>query len=176
MIFRETGLDGLVVIELEPFEDERGSFAPTFDAAEWERRGLAAGVAQSSISGNRRRGTLRGLHFQRAPHAQAKLVRCARGAVFDVGVDIRPRSRTYRQWFGTELSGENRRMLQFAEGFAHGFLTLVDESEVVYQISSPYAPEAEGGIRWDDPGIGIEWPAVPAVLSDRDRTYPDYDW
>jgi dTDP-4-dehydrorhamnose 3,5-epimerase len=176
VIFRETGLAGLVVVEIERFEDERGSFASTFEAAEWETRGLAACVAQSSISANRRKGTLRGLHYQRTPHAQAKLVRCSRGAVFDVGVDIRPDSPTYRQWFGTELSAENGRMLQLAEGFAHGFLTLADASEVAYQISSPYAPEAEGGIRWDDPGIGIDWPAAPLVLSDRDRGYPDYQW
>ncbi len=176
MIFRETGLDGLVVVELEPSEDVRGSFAPTFDAAEWERRGLSAEVAQSGISTNSRRGTLRGLHFQREPDAQAKLVRCSRGAVFDVGVDIRPDSPTYRQWFGTELSADNGRMLHVAEGFAHGFLTLADESEVVYQMSAPYTPEAEGGIRWDDPGIDVDWPATPVVLSDRDRDYPDYAW
>lgn len=176
MIFHETGLAGLVVVEVEPFEDERGSFASTFEAAEWERRGLAAAVAQTSISANRHRGTLRGLHFQRAPHAQAKLVRCSRGAVFDVGVDIRPGSPTYRQSFGTELTAENVRMLHLEPGFAHGFLTLADESEVVYQISSQYAPEAEGGIRWDDPGIEVEWPSAPLVLSERDRAYPDYAW
>jgi dTDP-4-dehydrorhamnose 3,5-epimerase len=176
VIFRETGLDGLVVIEIERFEDARGAFGTTFEAAEWKSRGLPVQVAQTSVSWNRVTGTLRGMHFQRPPHAQAKLVRCSRGAVFDVGVDIRPGSPTYGQWFGTELSADNGRMLQLDEGFAHGFLTLADESEVVYQISSPYVPDAEGGIRWNDPGPAIEWPSAPVVISDRDRDYPDYQW
>ncbi len=176
MIFKDTGLDGLKLVELEPSLDARGSFLRTFDAAEWEVRGLTATVAQCSLSCNRRRGTLRGLHYQEPPHEETKLVRCSRGRIFDVAVDLRASSPTFRRWFGTELSDRNGRMLYIPVGFAHGFLTLEPETEVSYQISTPYVPEAARGVRWDDPAFGIDWPDVPQVISDRDRSFPDFSW
>jgi dTDP-4-dehydrorhamnose 3,5-epimerase len=172
--FADTALPGLVVVELEPIEDERGSFARTFDVTEWEARGMSSRVAQCNLSRNAGLHTLRGLHFQAAPYEEAKLVRCSRGAVFDVAVDLRPDSPAFRRWFGTELSAENGRMLFVPEGFAHGFLTLTAESELVYQMSSLYEPTAARGVRWDDPAFAIEWPAEPVVMSERDRGFPDF--
>jgi dTDP-4-dehydrorhamnose 3,5-epimerase len=174
MIFRETGLEGLVVIELEPLVDERGSFARVFDAQEWTARGMAALVAQRSVSRNLVRGTLRGMHYQEAPFAETKLVRCSRGAVHDVAVDLRPDSATYCRSFGIELSEHNDLMLSIPEGFAHGFLTLADGAEIEYQMSEYYEPGSGRGVRWDDPAFGIEWPARPTLISERDRTYPDF--
>lgn len=174
MIFRETGFGGLVVIELELVGDERGSFARTFDAAEWAANGMSARVVQCNLSRNARRRTLRGLHYQADPYGEAKLVRCSRGAVYDVAVDLRRDSPTFRGWFGLELSEANDRMLYIPEGFAHGFLTLTDDTEVLYQMSSEYAPDAARGVRWDDPAFGIEWPEEPLVVSERDRAFPDF--
>lgn len=174
MIFRDTGLAGLVLIELEPVRDERGSFARTFDAAEWESRGMSSHVVQCNLSRNAVRGTLRGLHYQTAPHGEAKLVRCSAGAIFDVAVDLRRDSPTFCRWFGQELSAENGRMLFIPQGFAHGFLTLTDASEVLYQMSAPYEASAARGVRWDDPVFAIEWPVEPLMLSDRDRGYADF--
>ena len=176
MIFTDTGLPGLVLVELEHVVDERGSFARTFDAAEWEARGMSARVAQCNLSRNAAISTLRGLHYQAAPYEEAKLVRCSQGAVFDVAVDLRPESPTFRRWFGAQLSAENGRMLYVPEGFAHGFLTLTAVSEVLYQMSSPYESAAARGVRWDDPAFGIEWPAEPRVVSERDRAFPDFQW
>lgn len=174
MIFTDTGLSGLVLIELELVSDERGGFARTFDAAEWTARGMSSEIAQCNLSRNVSRGTLRGMHYQVAPHEEAKLVRCSKGAIFDVAVDLRRDSQTFGRWFGEELSAENGRMLFVPEGFAHGFLTLADDSEVLYQMSTPYEAESARGVRWDDPAFAIEWPAEPRVLSERDRGYDDY--
>lgn len=172
MIFRETGLAGVWIIEPEPKEDERGSFARIFCAREFAARGLETGFVQCSTSFNRRRGTLRGLHFQAPPHEEAKLVRCTSGTIYDVIVDLRPGSATYCRWAGQELSAENRHMMYVPKGFAHGFLTIEDGCEVFYQMTEYYRPEAARGVRWDDPAFGIEWPFQPACLSERDRRYP----
>lgn len=176
MIFRDTGLPALVVVELEPVSDKRGSFAHTFDSSEWEARGMCARILQCNLSRNHYRGTLRGMHYQEAPSAECKLVRCSRGAIFDVAVDIRRDSPTFRRWFGLELSDANGRMLYIPEGFAHGFLTLTDGSEVLYQMSESYVPTSARGFRWDDPAFAIEWPAPPLVISERDSGFLDFEW
>ncbi len=172
MIFTELALKGVYLIEPERQEDERGFFARTFCIEEFSARGLDTAVAQCNVSYNRRRGTLRGLHFQAPPHAEIKLVRCTAGAVFDVVVDIRPDSPTYKQWFDVELSARNRKMLYIPEGFAHGFQTLEDDAELFYQMSKLHVTEAARGIKWDDPAIGITWPMAPLVVSGRDQHYP----
>lgn len=175
MIFEQTRLEGVVVVDLERREDDRGFFARTWCANEFADQGLTNNVVQANVSFNPRQGTLRGMHFQRAPHAETKLVRCTRGAIYDVVVDLRPGSDTYKQWLGVELTDENRRALFVPEGFAHGYQTLVADSEVSYQVSEYYTPAAEGGVRWDDPAFGIEWPdAGNAFLSDKDRSWPDF--
>jgi dTDP-4-dehydrorhamnose 3,5-epimerase len=175
MIFRDTGIEGAWVIALERFEDERGFFARTWDAKEFSEHGLNGDLVQCSLSYNRARGTLRGLHYQAPPHEEAKLVRCTAGAIFDVAVDLRRDSGTFKDWFGIELSAENRHALYIPEGCAHGFLTLTDDSEVLYQISELYAPDAARGARWDDSAFGIDWPAEVVVINERDRTYPDFE-
>jgi dTDP-4-dehydrorhamnose 3,5-epimerase len=174
MIFRPTSIDGVVALEAERFEDERGFFARTWDGDELAAQGLHHQVMQCSISYNRRRGTLRGLHFQAPPHEESKLIRCTSGAIFDVAVDLRPGSATRCHWVGVELSAENRLALYVPEGCAHGFLTLTDDAEVAYQISAFHAPNAARGVRWDDPSFGIEWPAEVVVINDRDASYPDF--
>jgi dTDP-4-dehydrorhamnose 3,5-epimerase len=171
--FTETKVAGAFLIEPEPVADERGFFARSWDREEFQARGLNPRLAQCSISFSRRKGTLRGLHYQVAPHQEAKLVRCTRGAIWDVALDLRPGSATYRAWFGVELSAANRAMLYIPEGCAHGQLTLTDDTEVFYQISAPYAPAAARGVRYDDPAIGIKWPGEVTVISDRDASYPD---
>jgi dTDP-4-dehydrorhamnose 3,5-epimerase len=173
MNFRETAIEGVWLVEPERYEDERGFFARTWDAEEFERRGLSGRFVQASISFNRRRGTLRGMHFQDAPHEEAKLVRCTSGSIFDVAVDLRTGSPTHRRWVGAELSAENRLALYVPEGCAHGFLTLTDDAEIAYEISAFHAPDAARGVRWDDPAIGIDWPGEVLVVNERDRTYPD---
>jgi dTDP-4-dehydrorhamnose 3,5-epimerase len=175
MIFTATDVEGAWVVEPERHEDERGFFARTWDAAEFEERGLSTALAQCSVSYNRRRGTLRGLHYQEAPHAEIKLVRCTAGAIFDVAVDLRRDSPSFRRWFGVDLSAENRSALYVPEGCAHGFITLTDGAEVTYQISTPYAPSAGRGVRFDDPAFGIEWPGDVVVVNERDRSYPDFE-
>jgi dTDP-4-dehydrorhamnose 3,5-epimerase len=175
MIFKETGLSGAFALEPERIADERGFFARTFCAREFAERGLAARFVQASISFNARAGTLRGLHFQVPPHREVKLVRCTAGAVWDVIVDLRVGSPTRLSWFGAELSADNRTALYIPEGFAHGFITLADDSEVFYEMSEFYAPAAGRGLRWNDPALGIRWPAQPAVIAPRDATYPDLD-
>lgn len=175
MIFRETLIPGAFVVGPEPTEDERGFFARVFDAEEFTERGLALGDAQWSISFNAAAGTLRGMHFQREPHAEDKLLRCTRGALYDVIVDLRPESETFKQWTAVELDAENRLALYIPKGLAHGFQTLEDETEVFYAISARYEPSAADGVRWDDPAFGIEWPpAEPRIMSDKDRSWPDF--
>ena len=175
MIFTPTKLDGAFVVELERREDERGFFARSWCADEFAEHGLDTSIAQCNISFNKARGTLRGLHFQRPPHAEVKLIRCTRGAVFDVVVDLRPASPTYCQWVGIDLTEENGRMIYVPEGFAHGYQTLVDSSETFYQVSAAYAPNAEGGVRWDDPAFAIAWPEVEnRIMNERDRGWPDF--
>jgi len=172
--FVSTTLAGAVIVELERREDERGFFARSFCQREFAEQGLDPCVAQCNVSFNRRRGTLRGLHWQAPPHTEAKLVRATRGALWDVIVDLRPDSATYCEWFGVELTAENRRALYVPPGFAHGFQTLVNDVEVFYQMSAFYAADAQQGARWDDPAFGIEWPIRPPFLSERDATYPEF--
>jgi dTDP-4-dehydrorhamnose 3,5-epimerase len=162
------------VIVPEPAEDDRGLFARTFDATQFAAAGLETAVAQCSVSFNRERLTLRGLHLQRPPAEEAKLVRCTNGAVFDVVLDLRPSSPTFLAWEAVELSGENRIGLYVPQGCAHGFLTLAPNTEVAYQISVPHAPQMAFGVRWNDPLFGIEWPDRPRVIAPRDAAYPDY--
>ena len=172
MIFRPTGIAGVVVVEPEPHADDRGHFARTFCAEAFADHGLPTAFAQCSTSYNRRHGTLRGLHFQAAPYAEAKLVRCTRGAVFDVAFDLRPSSPTYGGWAAVELDPQAGRQLFIPEGCAHGFQTLADDSELFYQITVPYRPDAVRGLRWDDPALAIRWPLPEPILSERDRLLP----
>jgi dTDP-4-dehydrorhamnose 3,5-epimerase len=174
VIFVPTALPGAFVIELERLEDERGFFARTWSAQEFEAHGLNAQLVQCSTSFNRRRGTLRGMHWQVAPFAEAKLVRCTMGAIHDVVLDLRPDSPAYLQHLAIELSAANRRMLYVPEGCAHGFQTLVDDTEVFYQMSQVYSPEHARGVRWDDPAFGLPWPPGERIMNDRDRNYPDF--
>ena len=175
MIFTESPLAGAYLVDLERLADERGFFARSYCAEEFAARGLGPGLRQCSVSYNARTGTLRGLHYQRAPHEEHKLVRCTAGAIFDVIVDIRASSPTYRRWFGTELTFANRRSLFIPPGFAHGFVSLTDDTEVYYMISVAHAPEFSRGVRWNDPAFAIEWPLTPAVISERDAAYPLLD-
>ena len=176
IIFKETKLKGAFVIEPEKFEDVRGFFARSFSQQEFRDRGLQAEFVEAGISFNKRKHTTRGMHYQVPPHTQAKLVRCTRGAIYDVLIDMRPGSPTYKQWFAQELTGENRLMLYIPENFAHGFQTLEDGSEVFYQLSERYSPESERGFRWDDPAFAIQWPVTEGIIiNDRDRGYPDFE-
>jgi len=173
--FVPTPLAGAYLIELEPLEDERGFFARSFCQNEFKARGLDPVVAQCNVSFNRKQGTLRGLHYQAAPHAEAKLVRCTRGAIWDVIVDLRKSSQTARQWHAVELTEDNRRALYIPAGFAHGFQTLADDTEVHYQMSEFYQPELARGVRWDDPTLAIRWPIEKVIISPRDRAFPTLD-
>jgi dTDP-4-dehydrorhamnose 3,5-epimerase len=173
--FRPTPLSGAFLVDLEPHHDERGFFARSYCAREFAEHGLARVGIQCNVSWNQRRGTLRGLHYNAPPDEEAKLVRCTAGAILDVIVDLRRDSPTHLEWFSVELDPQNRRMLYVPAGFAHGFLTLRDDSEVFYQMSAPYVADAARGVRWNDPSLGITWPAEPAVISERDASYPDYD-
>lgn len=176
IIFRETTLKGAYVIEPERFEDARGFFARSFSQSEFEAHGLRSQFVEAGISFNLRRHTLRGMHFQAPPHAQAKLVRCTRGAIYDVMIDLRPDSPTYQQWVAQELTARNRLMLYIPEGCAHGFQTLEDETEVFYQLSAAYTPTSERGVRWNDPAFAIDWPTTDGLtMNERDRTYPDFN-
>jgi dTDP-4-dehydrorhamnose 3,5-epimerase len=174
VILTPTEIGGAVIVDPERHPDARGFFARTFCAREFAAAGLPAGLAQCSISWNARRHTLRGLHWQAKPHQETKLVRCTRGAVLDVVVDIRLGSPTWLRWEAVELTADNRRALLIPAGTAHGFLTLADDSEVYYQMDAFHVPEAARGARWDDPAFGVAWPAPPMVISERDRTYPDF--
>jgi dTDP-4-dehydrorhamnose 3,5-epimerase len=171
--FLETPLPGLHVLDLERRTDERGFFARSFCESELGARGLHVRFPQCNVSFNARAHTLRGMHWQAAPHGEVKIVRCTAGAIWDAVVDLRP-GPTHLAWFGIELSASSRSQLYIPEGFAHGFLTLAGDTEVFYHMGAPYVPEATRGLRWDDPRIGIRWPAAPAVISERDGTYPDY--
>jgi dTDP-4-dehydrorhamnose 3,5-epimerase len=177
MIVRATELAGVALVELQPLRDERGSFARTFDAELFAAHGLDAAVVQCNTSYNARAGTLRGLHYQAAPHEEGKLVRCIRGRVFDVVVDLRPDSPTHCRWLGVELDAGGTRTLFIPGGCAHGFQTLLDGSEVHYQMTRPYVPAAARGVRWDDPAFAIRWPEPPGgkrIVSPRDRAFADY--
>ncbi len=174
MIFRETKLVGVLEIHVEPKPDERGFFARTWCQKEFEEHGLNSQLVQCSISFNSRKGTLRGMHYQAAPCAEAKLVRCNRGAIYDVVIDLRPDSGTFKDWVAVVLTAEKRNMIYVPEGCAHGFLTLEDESEIFYQMSEFYSPESARGVRWDDPAFRITWPEKVQVISERDRSYPDF--
>jgi len=174
MRFAETALAGVVLVDLEPHEDERGAFARLHCPEAFAAAGHPFAPVQTSLSRNPRAATLRGLHYQPAPHAEAKLVRAVRGRIFDVALDLRPDSPTYRQWASAELSADNARALLIPEGVAHGFLTLEPATDVLYQISPAFQPGHEAGVRWDDPAFAIAWPAKPALISARDSGYPDY--
>jgi len=174
MKFIPLELEGLFLIELSLLEDERGFFARTFCVNKFQEMGLNAHLEQCNLSYSLKKGTLRGMHFQIAPYAEVKLVRCISGSIFDVAIDLRPDSPTFKQWKGVELSAKNRKMLYVPEGFAHGFQTLEDHSEVFYQVSQKYAPEFERGIRWNDPTFNIEWPISEKIISQRDKNHQDY--
>jgi len=175
MRFVPLALAGSFLIELEPICDERGFFARAFSADEFAERGLVSAFVQSGIAFNPRAGTLRGLHYQAAPHAEVKLVRCTAGAVYDVIVDLRPDSSTFRQWTSVELSADNRRTLYIPEGVAHGYVTLTDTTELVYQMSVAHHAPSARGVRWNDPAFGISWPVAPIVISERDANYTGFD-
>jgi dTDP-4-dehydrorhamnose 3,5-epimerase len=174
MKFTATDLAGVMIVDIEPLEDERGFFARSFCAEEFAAQGLTAGFVQTNIAFNQTRGTLRGLHYQAAPKPEPKLVRCTRGAIFDVAVDLRPGSPTHGRWTGHELSADNRRALYVPEGCAHGLLTLEDDSEVCYLMGAAYDGALSRGVRWNDPAFAIDWPAAPLVISPRDAGFPDY--
>ena len=175
MIFKEMMLKGAFLIDVEPHEDERGFFARTFCVDEFQAHGLNARMVQCSISFNKVRGTLRGMHWQTAPQAEAKLVRVTRGAIFDAIIDLRPASPTFKQHFVCDLTASNHRTLYVPEGCAHGFQTMEDDTEVFYQMSAVFAPALARGVRWDDPAFGIQWPDVPRrILNPRDASYPDF--
>lgn len=174
MNFTETKLSGAFVIELQRMEDSRGFFARAFCRREFEAYGLNPAVAQCNTSFNRAAGTLRGMHYQVDPFREVKLVRCISGAIHNVIIDLRPASPTYRAWAGFDLSAENHRTLYVPEGFAHGYLTLADHTEVFYQVSEFYNPGHERGIRWNDPAFAIHWPVTPRIVSPKDASHPDF--
>lgn len=174
MIFNETKLKGAYIIEIEPIEDDRGFFARSFCRKEFEQYGLNLCIVQCNISFNKKKGTLRGMHYQAVPHEEAKLVSCTKGSIYDVIIDLRSGSPTYCRWISVEISAENRKMLYIPEGFAHGFQTLEDDTEVFYQMSEFFHPESARGVRWDDPVFGIEWPEQGfKIISEKDLEYPD---
>ena len=174
IIFTETNLKGAFVIDLEKRADQRGFFARTYCEREFDSHGLNSRFVQCNTSFNSLKGTLRGMHFQIPPYEETKLIRCTRGAIYDAIVDLRPSSRTFKQYFAAELSAENGKMLYVPPGFAHGFQTLEDNTEVFYQMSQFYSPEHSRGVRWNDPAFGIEWPADERIILDRDQSYPDF--
>jgi dTDP-4-dehydrorhamnose 3,5-epimerase len=175
MIFIESEIKGVYVIEIERFEDQRGFLAPSFSQHDFESRGLVGRFVENNVSYNRRRGTLRGLHYQEAPYGQAKLVRCTRGSIFDVAVDLRPSSPTFRQWVSMLLTQENRLMAYLPADMAHGFQALEDDTEVFYQVSEVYRPAASMGYRWNDPAFNVKWPLPDErILSKRDESYSDF--
>lgn len=172
MIYTPSKIPGAWIIDITPVPDVRGFFAMTFLPNELSERGMDPSLAQCNLAFNHRRGTLRGMHFQRSPHAQAKIIRATRGALLDVIVDLREDSTTFRQFDAVELSADNRRMLYMPKGVAHGYLTLVDDTEAYYHASSPWVPAAEAGVRWDDPALAIAWPFTPTLVSERDQQWP----
>jgi len=174
MIFTETKLKGAFIIDIDALEDERGFFARSWCKDEFEKHGLNPQLVQCNISFNKKRGTLRGMHYQVEPFPEAKLVRCTMGVIYDVIIDLRPDSSTFKNWLGVELSVQNRRGIYIPFGFAHGFQTLTDNSEVFYQMSEFYHLECSKGVRWNDPAFGIIWPQDNYIISDRDNKYPDF--
>ena len=175
MIFKETTLHNAFLVEIEKRADVRGFFARSWCRHEFQAMGLCVDFVQSNISFTRQAGTIRGLHYQLSPYEEVKLVRCTRGAIYDVILDLRPRSATYKQWFGVELTADNYRMLVVPEGFGHGYQTLENDCEVSYQVSQVFNPEAERGIRWNDGAFNIAWPIdPPSLVSDKDKNWPDY--
>jgi dTDP-4-dehydrorhamnose 3,5-epimerase len=172
MIFTETKLKGAYLINLKRLEDERGFFARTFCQQEFKEYGLNSEIAQTNISYNKKRGTLRGLHMQLPPHEESKLIKCNRGAIYDIIVDLRKNSKTFLRWIGAELTSENHQMIYVPEGFAHGFITLEDNTEVNYQMNQFYAPGYEKGYRWNDPAFDIVWPIEPVVIAEKDKNFP----
>ncbi|SHF43000.1 dTDP-4-dehydrorhamnose 3,5-epimerase [Mariniphaga anaerophila] len=175
MIFEETKLKGAYIIKIEKLEDERGFFGRSWCAKEMKKHGLNAGISQANVSFNKLKGTLRGMHFQKAPHQEAKLVRCSRGSIFDVIIDLRKNSPTFKQWIGVELTQDNYKMLYVPEDFAHGFITLEDNCEISYQMSEFYVPGAGETIRWNDPLFNIQWPLTPTVMSEKDKSQSDFN-
>ena len=174
MIFTETALKGAFIIEPEQLSDERGFFARSWCQREFEARRLSTRMVQGNTSFNRMKGTLRGMHYQRAPHGEAKLVRCTRGSIYDVIIDVRPESDTYMKWISMVISEEDHRMVYVPEHCAHGFLTLENDTEIFSMVSEFYAPQAEGGVRWNDPLFKITWPVEVSVISDKDKAWPDF--
>lgn len=174
MIFKETYLKGSYQIEINRLGDERGFFGRQWCQSEMSEMGLKSNIVQVNTSLNKHRGTLRGMHFQKDPFQETKLVRCIRGRIFDVIVDLRPQSPTFKKWFGTELTQDNYQMLYVPENFAHGFITLEDNSEILYLVTQFYHPEAEAGLRWNDPVFSIQWPVPVTVISEKDKNHPDF--
>ncbi len=174
MIFSETKLKGAFIIEIDKKEDERGFFGRSWCRNEMEQHGIKGVIVQANTSFSYKKGTLRGIHYQVSPYEEAKIIRCVRGAVYDVIIDLRTGSSTFKKWIGTELTSNNYKMLYVPEGFAHGFLTLTDNVEVYYNVTSFYSPGAERGIRWNDPYFNIKWPFEPVVISVKDRGHPDF--
>ncbi len=174
MIFKETQFESVYIVELEKHADSRGFFARTWCRNEFEARGLNTQLLQSNIAFSKSRGTLRGLHYQEKPYAEVKLIRCLRGSVYDVIVDLRPESETYKHWLATELTGDDYKMIYVPEGFAHGYQTLEDNTEIFYQVSQMYTPEFERGIRFNDPAFMIQWPDDIRIISDKDLNWKDY--
>ena len=175
MIFTKTKLKGAFIIEIEKSEDDRGFFARAFCEKEFEAHGLTFNPVQANIAFSKTKGILRGMHYQIAPYEEAKLIRCIKGAIYDVIIDLRPDSPTYRQWIGVELRADNYKMFYMPEGFAHGYQALMDNTEVFYQVSQFYSPESERGMRWDDPAFGIKWPEIDnCIVSTKDKSLPNY--
>lgn len=174
MIFTETPLKGAFLLEIKKIEDDRGFFGRSWCKREMEEHGLNGNLCQANTSFSKTKGTIRGMHYQVSPYEETKLIRCTRGAIYDVIIDLRPGSETYLQWFGAELTQDNYKMLYVPEGFAHGFITLTDNAEVYYNVTQFYTPGAEAGIRFNDPLFNIQWPLEPTVVSEKDRSHPDY--
>ena len=174
MIFTPTKIQGVFNLDPERIEDERGFFARTWCQTEFADQGIDPRLVQNNLSFNKRKGTLRGMHYQKPPHEETKIIRCTMGAIYDVALDLRPDSPTFKQWVGATLTAENRQMLVVPPGCAHGFLTLEDNTEVFYQMSEFYEPSYAAGVRWNDPAFGIRWPGKVTMMIDRDRNYPDF--
>jgi dTDP-4-dehydrorhamnose 3,5-epimerase len=175
MKFHETKLRGAFIIDIQEFGDERGFFARAWCKREMQEHGLSVALAQANVSLSTKKGTMRGMHYQINPHEESKLVRCTRGSLYDVIVDLREDSPTFKDWIGVELTADNHRMLFVPEGFAHGFVTLEDDTEAYYMVTEFYTPGAEQGLRYNDPALGIEWPVTISVISDKDASWPDFE-
>lgn len=175
MKFTETPLKGAYLIDVNKIADERGFFGRSYCKEEWEAYGLNTGIVQNNVSFSLKKGTLRGMHMQAVPFAETKTIRCTKGSIYDVIIDMRPQSETYKQWYGVELIDGSYTMLYVPEGFAHGFITMEDDTHVSYQVTASYAPQAERGYRWDDPAFNIEWPIKPVVISAKDLAHPFLD-